>query len=289
MLAHVRHQLILDLLKRDQSVTNVEIAESIGVSAMTIRRDLVQLEQQGLLRRVYGGAQNITELDVGYAQRARREHQAKAMIGAMAAERIQDNETIYLDGGTTVIEIARALRRRGARNVHLFTHAINISNELIGVPDIQVYQMPGQMYRESYSAVGPLTLETIRRFRFDRLFLAAQGFDAEGLTNPNLLEVEVKQALIDRSAWVCLVADGTKWGKSAFARVAPLTALHAIITDSRIPPTGIATLEKSGLNVMITDLNAQTLPKGALNSRALRVSNRAEAKAIDPRRKGGHE
>jgi DeoR/GlpR family transcriptional regulator of sugar metabolism len=288
VLAHVRHQLILDLLKRDQSVTNVEIAESIGVSAMTIRRDLVQLEQQGLLRRVYGGAQNITEVDVGYAQRARREHQAKAMIGAIAAECIQDNETVYLDGGTTVIEIARALRRRGAHNVHLFTHAINISSELIGVPDIQVYQMPGQMYRESYSAVGPLTLETIRRFRFDRLFLAAQGFDPEGLTNPNLLEVEVKQALIDRSAWVCLVADGTKWGKSAFARVAPLTALNAVITDSRIPATGIAILEQSKLEVLVADVNARTSSKEALIGRALRATGRPNAQRVS-RLAGGHK
>ncbi len=287
MLAHVRHQLILDQLKRGQSFTNAEIAESIGVSVMTIRRDLAQLEQQGLLRRVYGGAQNITELDIGYAQRSRREHQAKAMIGALAVECIQDNETVYLDGGTTVIEIARALRRRGVRNVHLFTHAINIAGELIGVPDIEVYQMPGQMYRESYSAVGPLTLETIRRFRFDRLFLAAQGFDPEGLTNPNLLEIEVKQELIARSTWVCLVADGTKWGKSAFARVAPLSALNAVITDSRIPATGLAVLKQAKLKVLVADLNAQTSQSDTLSDQTSQATSHTNARPLISRRKGG--
>lgn len=252
MLARDRHRRILELLERDGSLTNTQLAEELDVSIMTVRRDLNELEHRGLMQRVHGGAQAIGEPDVGYSLRSRRDMGAKRAIGRTAAELVRDGETIYLDAGTTTIEIARCLHRREFRHLKVVTHAVNIATELSGHANITVIQVGGEIYRQTYAATGPLALETIKHFSFDRLFLAAQGFDLDGgLTNGNLTENEIKRAAMDNSRWIALVADASKWKATTFARIAPVARLNAIITDNRLPPEGREALERIGLEVIV--------------------------------------
>lgn len=257
MLASDRHRRILELLERNGSLGNTKLARDLRVSLMTVRRDLSELERRGLLTRVHGGVQKATTADIGYALRSRRAHAAKTRIGVRAAELIQDGETIYLDAGTTTVEIARALLRPNPsrptpRGLRVVTHGVNIATELTGHSDISVIQVGGEIYRQTYAATGPLALETIARFSFDRMFLAAQGFDVEGgLSNGNLTENEVKQAAMRASRWIGLVADASKWTRTTFAKIATLDAIHAIITDNRLPESGRVALQKLGLEVIV--------------------------------------
>jgi DeoR/GlpR family transcriptional regulator of sugar metabolism len=132
------------------------------------------------------------------------------------------------------------------------THAVNIAMELSGHSEISLIQVGGEIYRQTYAATGPLALETIARFSFDRMFLACQGFDTEGgLSNGNLTENEVKQAAMRASRWIGLVADASKWTRTTFARIAPLDAIHAIITDNRLPESGRVALQELGLEVIV--------------------------------------
>ncbi|MCL6527858.1 MAG: DeoR/GlpR family DNA-binding transcription regulator [Thermaceae bacterium] len=251
MLPDDRLRRILELVNRHGTLSNVAIAQAVSVSTMTVRRDLSLLERQGRLRRVHGGAQAIDEQDVDYSLRRERNLGAKQRIGAKAAEWIQDGETVYLDAGTTTMEVARALKARRLRNVRVVTHAVNIATELSGTPGLGLLQVGGELFLHNYSATGPLALETLRRFSFDRLFLGAQGVDpSAGLTNSSLLEAEVKQAAIDASRWVCLVCDASKWGRVTFAPCGDLRDLDLFITDSRLPQEARAKLAELGLEVI---------------------------------------
>jgi DeoR/GlpR family transcriptional regulator of sugar metabolism len=253
MLARDRHRRILELLEQAGSLTNSQLVEELDVSIMTVRRDLNELEHRGLMQRVHGGAQAVGESDVGYSLRSRRDLGAKRAIGRSAAELVQDGETIYLDAGTTTIEIARCLHRRTFLHLKVVTHAVNIASELAGHANITVIQLGGEIYRQTYAATGPLALETLRHFRFDRLFLAAQGFGLEGgLTNGNLTENEIKRAAMENARWTGLVADASKWKVTTLARIAPVARLNAVITDNRLPPEGRAALERIGLEVIVT-------------------------------------
>jgi DeoR family transcriptional regulator of aga operon len=251
VLAVDRQQRIVEYLEREGSYSNTRLAKALGVSVMTVRRDLADLERRGVLRRVHGGAQAL-DRDIGYSRRSRRRHAAKAAIGAAAAALVRDAETVYLDAGSTTMEVALALLAREVRGVRVVTHAVNIAAELSGRPHLTVVQIGGELYRQTHSATGPMAVRAIEALAFDRLFLAAQGFDPEvGLTNTNLAEVDVKAAAIRAARRVHLVADAGKWRQASFARFAPLAAAHTVITDDDLPPEGADALRAAGLEVIL--------------------------------------
>lgn len=252
MLASDRKHKILELVEREGSLASAKVASALGVSLMTVRRDLEELEERGLLQRVHGGAQALGEHEAAYGLRRRREFEAKRRIGLFAANLIQDNETVYLDAGTTTMEVALGLRRRKLSGVFVVTHSVNIAAELSGLAGITVYQLGGEIYRQTYSAVGPRAISALNDFSFDRAFIGCQGFDLNaGITNSNLAEVDIKLAAIRCSRWACLVADATKNTHVSFARIAPLSAVQAILTDARLPEPDLAALLGAGLEVII--------------------------------------
>ena len=243
-------------------VSNALAAESLGVSLMTVRRDLAELEHRGLVLRVHGGAQLANASEIGYAARARQHTEQKRAIGELAAMLIKPGETVYLDAGSTTAEIARHLRRRQIEEVRVVTHAVNIATELAGLPHVQLVQIGGEVYRRSYSTAGAIALDTIGRLRFNRMFLATQGFSSEaGVTDWSLAEVEVKRAAANNSAWVAVTADASKWGKVLLAQTAPISSFQAVITDSRISDAAQAELRRLGLEVWIA---GDTAPPGKI-------------------------
>jgi len=284
MTSRDRLQRILELISRHGTLNNAALARSLEVSTMTVRRDLDVLERQGYLRRVHGGARLVDELDVGYGLRQGRNVGAKRRIGARAAEFVKDGETIYLDAGTTTMEVARALKRRSLHGVRVVTHAVNIAAELSGSPGLGVLQVGGELFLQTYSATGPLALETIRRFSFDRLFLAAQGVDlAAGLTNSSLLEAEVKHAAIAASRWVCLVCDASKWGRVTFAPCGSLEDIDVLVTDLRLPAEARDKLVALGMEVITVSLPGRKEKKPS----ALNPSSRQHTKEHPPSLQAG--
>lgn len=237
MLSEERRRHLLETLDEQGTLETVPVAQKLGVSEMTIRRDLADLERRGLVRRVHGGAQTTREADVGYLLRLKRNPGAKQQVGSLAAQQVCSHETIYLDAGTTCMELARALKRRDLRGVNVLTHAVNVAAELAGHPSFTVIQVGGELYAETFAATGPTALATIAQFSFDRMFLSAQGLHPKfGVTNSNLLEVAVKTAAMSRARWVGLVVDSSKWNRQALARIADVGALSMVISDDALPP-----------------------------------------------------
>jgi DeoR/GlpR family transcriptional regulator of sugar metabolism len=251
MLASDRMHRVLELLKTRGTLRSSEIAKALNVSAMTVRRDLALLEEQGHIKRVHGGARVVHEPHLGYPLRENQNLAAKRAIGAYAATLVQDAEVIYLDAGTTTMELAKALKQRKFQDLRIVTHAVNIAAELTGLPNVIVVQIGGEIYRSNFSATGMLALEAIERFTFHRLFLGTQGLELKaGLSETNLLESEVKRAAIASSKWVALLTDSSKWNQVAFSHTAPLSRVQLLITDSRLPKEGKHQLKELGVEVV---------------------------------------
>lgn len=250
MLVDLRRRHIYERIVELGWLSSAQAAKEFHVSPLTIRRDLEVLEQQGLVQRVRGGAQVAGTPDVAYARRAARERDAKRRIGEFAADLVQDGETVYLDAGTTTLEIARALKTRARRDVRVVTHAVNLAAELVALPHLKVFSIGGEIFEETYAATGAAAVDMVGRYRYDRLFLACMGFDAQaGITNVRVPEVEIKAAALANARWTALVADASKWGVHTFARIAPLDRVQAVVTDDRLPDRAVETLRHLGLEV----------------------------------------
>jgi DeoR/GlpR family transcriptional regulator of sugar metabolism len=253
VLAAERHRVILDRLREEDVITTAAIARVLGVSEMTVRRDLASLERRGLLRRVHGGAQALPSTWVSTdGQPSQRQPVAKQQVGARAAALVQDGETLFLDAGATCMEVARAFKDRALRGLHVLTHAVNIATELAGHPGITVIQLGGEVIGGTYAATGPTTVSAVEQFSFDRAFVSAQGLHPTfGLTCSSLLEVEIKRAVLRRSRYSVLVIDASKWHRQAMIRFAALGELQAVVSDAGFPEEARRSLKGAGVEVFV--------------------------------------
>lgn len=264
---YTRHRYILERLNSEGRVQVDALARLLGVSSMTIRRDLRELEERGLLKRVRGGAVvRLLPEDVGYQLRARRNRREKQTIAEAAGHLLEPGQVVYIDSGTTCTELARVLARRASSGLrlHVFTHAVNVASALAGIAGLTVHQIGGEIYRETYSAVGPLTLRTIMSLNFDLFFMGVCGVHPErGWTNTNFPEAEVKQVVMERAQRTLVLADASKWGRMAAAHIAPLGKVNAWIVE-REPAPGVRDLCRgSGLQLFLAEelLNGEELIK----------------------------
>ncbi len=215
-------------------VTVNQLSDLLNVSEITIRRDLSILEEQGGLERTHGGAKSLRSApDVPFAMRTEREVGAKRAIGEAAAALVEEGEVIFLNAGSTILAMARALA--GRHNLTVVTNAYTIVPVLANAPHIQLVVTGGMARQQTGSLVGPIAERMVSELRVDRAFLGATGVDmAAGITNSSLDEVELQRAVIRIAGAVYVLADHTKFGKVSFARAAPLAALVAVVTDGQI-------------------------------------------------------
>lgn len=156
---------------------------------------------------------------------------------------------MILDSGTTTTAIARALRR--FENLTIITNAVNIAAELSG-STLEVILTGGTLRKNSFSLVGPIAEETLRRLNGDILFLGVDGFDVQhGLTTPNLLEAKVNRAMMDVARAVVAVCDSSKFGRRTLSSIAPPSGVNHLITDRGIPKPDLAALKKAGVQVTL--------------------------------------
>jgi DeoR family fructose operon transcriptional repressor len=252
MLAIERQSRITQLLNERQAVSVAELAQTFGVSDMTIRRDLLRLEERGVLRRTHGGASILRRPPGDYPYYAREHEQVaeKAAIARVAAGLIQDGETIVLDAGTTTAMLARLLPPK--RDLTVITNSIHVVNELMGKAGVTVIVTGGTLWEPTVSLVGPVAVSTLRRFTADRAFMATPAISLEaGVTNSNLYEAEVKSIMIEISRQRTLLVDHTKFGRTSYAVVAPLSAFHRLITDDGTPAETVQRLREAGLEVLV--------------------------------------
>jgi DeoR/GlpR family transcriptional regulator of sugar metabolism len=235
-----RHSYILQEIESCGSVSVVELAKNLNVSKMTIRRDLIELEKEGLIRRVHGGAVSAhgRSYEPPFLLRSTEASEAKQKIGACAAKMVVEGDSIALDVGTTTLEVAKNLIER--RNLTIITPSLRIANLLFNQPGIRLI-LPGGIVRPGEaSLVGDLTRLAFQELFVDRLFLGIGCIDSEvGLTEYNWDDALVKRAMIKSAKEVILVADSSKFDKVAFVHVASFNQIHKLVTDAP-PPEHLA-------------------------------------------------
>jgi DeoR/GlpR family transcriptional regulator of sugar metabolism len=229
-----RQHQILNLLTAKGEVSNAEVAERLGVSEMTIRRDLSQLESEGLLRRVYGGAARAagSSIEPPFAMRARQNVDAKRAIAASVAAEVKDGQTLVLDGGTTGTAIAEALV---GRELTVCVLNLRVADILNISPATRVMSPGGFIRHGEQSLSGPIAEHTLRHYHFDLYVMTVSGISVDaGMTEWDAADAAVKRAALNSSARCIVACDASKFGQTAFASIAPLRAVDAIVTDAAL-------------------------------------------------------
>ncbi len=252
MNAQERRATIMQVITDQGAVTVADLCERFQVSDMTIRRDLSALEKAGLIRRIHGGAVSSRgrSYEPPFLTRAQESRAAKQAIAALAAELVNDGDSIALDVGSTTLEMARHLT--GKHDITVLTASLPVANVLADHPGIRVILTGGILRHGEQSMIGAIAEEAFARFHVDKAFIGIGGVDLEnGLTEYNVEDAQVKQAMIRSSQYRILLADSTKFGRTTFASVAPLTEIDRIITDDELDMSYRTALEELGIRVHV--------------------------------------
>ncbi len=252
MLSEERRRAIVEMLQYDGRVLVGDLARHFRTSLITIRKDLEFLHHQGQLERTHGGALPVKTgavMDNSLQEKERQHRQEKIQIAAAAARMIGKDQVVILDSGTTTMAIARACRQM--KSLTIITNATNIATELADSP-VEVILTGGVLRRNSYSLVGPLAEESLRKLSADLLFLAVDGFDVRyGLTTPNLLEARVNRAMAESARRTVVVCDSSKFGRRSLSLILPTSAVHETITDKNIPKQDLKALRDAKVEVTL--------------------------------------
>jgi DeoR/GlpR family transcriptional regulator of sugar metabolism len=249
MLTDERRTLILDRLRSQGRVLATDLSDELDVSSDTIRRDLRELDALGMLRRVHGGALPRHGDAAPFATRARRAPEAKASIARRAAGCVGDGQVVVLDGGTTTLELARALPDELRASV--ITTSPPIALALAEHPRLEVTVVGGTLRRNALATVGAAAVEALKLIRADVVFLGVCGLHPQiGVTTEDLEERHVKAAMIDGAAEVVALADHDKLGTGMPVVVAPLNAVTQLVTDAEVDDAALAPYRALGIEVL---------------------------------------
>jgi DeoR/GlpR family transcriptional regulator of sugar metabolism len=249
MLSAERHTAIVEMLRQRGRVVANDLSAELGVSADTIRRDLRELDEMGLLRRVHGGALPRTGDMASFAARAHRAPEAKMSIARRAAELIKDGQVVILDGGTTAVEFARALRPDLRATVVTTSPPAAVALSEHGGVNIAV--IGGTLRHDALVTVGSEAVDALRMIRADVVILGVCAVHPElGVTTDDLEEAHVKRAMIDGAAAVVALADHDKLGTARSVFVAPIDVITMLITDSGVEDQSLEPYRTAGIEVL---------------------------------------
>ncbi len=252
MMAQERRAQILQMVRSEGRVKVNGLASHFKTSAVTIRNDLNELHQRGLVLRSHGGAvlPDTIQRESPVHERMKANADEKRRIGAMAASLIHNGETIILDSGTTTLEIARQIKKK--QGLQIITNGVNIAAELLDARDLQVFIVGGSVRGESASISGHFTEEMFDQFSADKLFLSGAGCDLEfGVSGANLEETMVNRAMIRIAREIIVVADASKFSKRGMSRIVPFSGIDIVISDTRLDERIQTKLRAEGCNLIL--------------------------------------
>ena len=249
MLTRERKQLILDLLRRERRIVAKEISRDLGLSEDTIRRDLRELAAEGLLKRVHGGALPVAPAMADYAGRRALSPQSKAAIGRAAAAMVQPGQVVFMDGGTTMVQMARHFAPDLRATV--VTHSPSVAAVLADHPTLEIELIGGRLYKHSVVAVGTVAAEAIGRIQADLFFMGASGVHPElGCMTGDAEEAAIKRLLASRAAETVLLASREKLGVVAPFRILGCEALGSLVLESDLPEDLAAPFRGLGVPIL---------------------------------------
>jgi len=253
-----RAKEILRLLLSHGKTSVEELTDLFSTSPASVRRDLVRLEERGLVHRTHGGAmlagQAVYEpfrFDASFNVREERFAPEKQRIALAAAELVRDNETIGFTAGTTTTQVARALRQRGG--LHIITNAVNIGMELSSSNGLDTTLTGGCMrWPGAFSLIGPTALESLNVVVMDKVFIGVCGIDPErGATTIEADEAAVFRTMSRRAKQVIVVADSSKVGMVSPAVICPTSDIQVLITDDGISAEAAKAFRRQGVHLVI--------------------------------------
>lgn len=247
MISDQRRSVILQTLEREGFASLGALAERLGTSESTVRRDLEYLEAAGQIRRSRGGAAYVGESLTTFETRAVQAPREKQAIGRAAAALVQLDDAILIDGGTTTLEMARCLTGRA----QVVTNSIPIVNVLANQPEIELTMLGGLLLPKTGVALGPIALNCLSGLHPKTLFMGAGGITEEGLFNSNQLLVDTERQMIEVAEEVVLLADHRKFGHRSLVPLCRLNVVDHVITDSGISDHWKQTLTNAGIRLTV--------------------------------------
>jgi DeoR/GlpR family transcriptional regulator of sugar metabolism len=254
LLASQRHDYILECIRRDGSVRVRALADRLGVSDMTVRRDLDQLAGLGLVDKVHGGATRTggrSTNEPGFEIKQRQQESEKQLITSEAASMIEPGAAIGLTAGTTTWTLAKKLL--DIPGLTIVTNAPSVARVFhrSTARDVSVV-LTGGVRTPSDALVGPIATQSLRGLHVDIIFMGVHGVDPElGFSTPNLAEAEVNRAFVDAARQVVVLADHTKWGIRGLAQIVPLDRADVLISDDQLPSAALSKMEQVGCEVRL--------------------------------------
>ena len=232
-------------------VDSETLCRELDASESSVRRDLDILEQQGLLKRVYGGAVSV-QFPQGrafdYAAESVRLSEEKSRIARLTAGLIEDGQTVILDGGSTVAAVAREL---APKSLHIVTNSLPIAESLESLRNIELTLTGGYLDPRLRVMLGPICEQMLSAIRADTVIMGIGGVTESGFTNNNTLVVGSEQKMIEVTGRLIIVADHTKFGRGGMIPVAPLTAAHLVVSDAGLASNYVEMLRESGVEVLL--------------------------------------
>lgn len=251
MLAAERKLRIIELVKHQQVATVSDLAKEFQVHEATIRRDLAEIEQEGLLKRTHGGVivDKGANMEPSFSERVSDQLDQKARIGKKAASLIEEGDHVIIDSGTTTIHIARHLVNR--TNITVVTNDINVAAELRDSTGITVIVTGGTLYHASFMLNGMYTDSLLGSIHVQKAFIGTPAIHPiHGLTHPEAQLVPTKQGMIKAAQEIIVVADDTKIGKVSLHTVAPISSVHTFITGSEASDSQMKLFKDSGVHLV---------------------------------------
>lgn len=246
MLAAARQSAILGAVQREGVVKVADLAQRLGVSAVTIRRDIESLSDAGQLTRVHGGVMVPSEggtHEPGFALKSTQNLEAKEAIAREAASLVTEDMAVGITAGSTTWVLAKALAA-GPR-ITVLTNSVRVMEAFSTSSSGSTVLLTGGQRTPSDALVGPLATASVRRLHLDLLFLGVHGIDERaGFTTPNLLEAETNEAFASAARRVVVVADHSKWGVQGIGSICALDEVDCLVTDREMPPTTVDILNE---------------------------------------------
>ena len=249
-----RHKYILERLNKEGEIRVSDLCEALGVSPVTLRKDMKQLEERKLLFRTHGSINLLNPYmtrDINVSEKEFIMVDEKRRIAQRASTLVQENDAIIIASGTTVLFLAKIIMEL-KQQLTVLTSALNVAMALCKNPNIEIIQLGGIVRKTSTSVNGPYAQQMLPQFSCSKLFLGVDGLDLEyGCTTSNLMEANVNQYMIAAAQRTIVLADSSKFGRRGFGRICAFDKVHQIITDDKVSERFVNALESRGIEVTI--------------------------------------
>src|ERR1044071_5802213 len=259
MQPQARQHRIAEYLQKVEFAALEEIAQQVGASISTVRRDLTVLEGTGTIQRTHGGARIVTPRSDEFTFSARDTHQLaeKEAIGRACAELVQPNQSVIIDAGTTVYHVARYLE---SKSPQIITNSLPVANLFASANRVEVVVSGGVIYPRLGVLVGPLAVESFKNIHADVAIMSAGGISLEGVTNSHGLLIDIQRAMINAAQKVIFCFDHTKFGRKSVLPLCELDCVDAIVTDSGAPTELVQELRNHGITVVVAPIADTAAP-----------------------------